>query len=173
MFRMPWIMTQKQISQKAFLAKCYYRKRGGMAPMLPSPSVVEEPDIYIYIYIYIYQVLDRTKLHSWNFCNVKLCQLYTLKISEPKTKSTGNSNIFFLSALKIPHFFLLTFENSAFYFFGTPRDFILSNPSPQPSVCFFFLERPNVRENTQNKLETFFATSCKSHISNVENENSG
>ena len=45
-FRMPWIITQKQIFQKALLAKCNLRKRGGMAP-------IEGPE-YIYIYIYIY-----------------------------------------------------------------------------------------------------------------------
>ena len=45
----------------------------------------------------------------------------------------------------------------------------LEIPCPQPlSLFVFFLEQPNVREGAQNKLETFFATSYKSHISKVE-----
>ena len=49
----------------------------------------------------------------------------------------------------------------------------LQIPCPQPPPLFvFFLEQPNVREGTQNKLETFFATSYKSHILKVESQNS-
>ena len=89
-----------------------------------------------------------------------------LKIPEPKkTKATGNSNFCSYHHRK----FYVFFGNLAFYFFDTPRNSVSLTPSP----FVIFLEQPNVKKQTQNKLETFFATSYKSHISKVESENYG
>ena len=115
MFRMPWIMTQKQISQKAFLAKCYYRKRGGMAPMLPSPSFVEEPDIYIYniyiyvyIYIYIYIYISGPGQNKALFLEFLECKVVlAIYLENFRTKDQVH--------LKFQYFFLISPENSTFF----------------------------------------------------------
>ena len=74
-----------------------------------------------------------------------------LKVLEPKAKASGNSN-----------FFLITSEKS------------ISLVTLEISCQFaFFLEQPNFREGTGNKLKTFFATRYKSHLSKEENKNSG
>ena len=39
-FRMPWIMTQEQIYQKNFLAKCDFRRRVSMGPQPPCPLLL-------------------------------------------------------------------------------------------------------------------------------------
>ena len=76
-------------------------------------------------------IRDKTRFHSWNFCKVVLA----IPLENPRTKNQGHwkFQIFFLSPLEILHLFKLTFGNSAFYFFVTPRN---SMPSSRP-VCYF------------------------------------
>ena len=126
---------------------------------------VKPPEISRYITLPS-AIPDKTRLHSWNFCNVELCQLYPLKIPEPRP-------------LEIPIFFLITPGNSTSFLTNHWKFRLLFLRYPQklhvlnPLLMFvFLLEQPNVRESTQNKLKIFYTTSYKSHISKVENENS-
>ena len=94
---------------------------------------------------------DKTRLHSWNICNVKSYQLHSLKIPETKTKATGNSN-FFLITLGNSTSFLTNLWKFRLLFLRYPQKFHVLNPLP---MFIFLLEQPNVIEGTQNKLETF------------------
>ena len=98
----------------------------------------KNPEISRYVTLPL-EIPDKTRLqlHSWSFCKVVLAT--PLKIPEPKTKATGNSN-FFLITPGSSTFFLVNSGNSAFYFFDTPRSSMSSTHIP----CFFFLEQPNV-----------------------------
>ena len=77
------------------------------------------------------EIRDKTRFHYWNFCKVMLA----IPLENSRTKNQGHwkFQIFFLSPLEILHLFKLTFGNSAFYFFVTPRN---SMPSSRP-VCYF------------------------------------
>ena len=78
---MPWIITQKQIFQKAFLAKYDFRKRGGMAP-------IEGPEyIYIYIHTYIY-IYIYTYIYIYKFTSG--CHSQTTPSSERRQPGPGN-----------------------------------------------------------------------------------
>ena len=76
------------------------------------------------------EISEKTKLHPWKFHKIVL---HPLEIPRPKTKTTGNSSLFFLGHPWKFHF-VLTPGNSTCYFFDTLENSISSAPVP----CFFF-----------------------------------
>ena len=123
----------------------------------------KSPEISRYVTLPL-AIPDKTRLYSWNFCNVKLYLLHPLKIPERKTKATGNSNFFLITPGNSTSF-LTNLWKFRLLFLRYPQKFHVLNPLP---MFVFLLEQPNVREGTQNKLEAFFTTSYKSHISKVK-----
>ena len=76
------------------------------------------------------EISEKTKLHPWKFHKIVW---HPLEIPRPKTKTTGNSSLFFLGHPWKFHF-VLTPGNSTCYFFDTLENSISSAPLP----CFFF-----------------------------------
>ena len=126
----------------------------------------KSPEISRYVTLPL-AIPDKARLHSWNFCNVKLYQLHPLKIPERKTKAIRNSKFFLITPGNSTSF-LTNLWKFCLLFLRQPQKFHVLNPLP---MFVFLLEQLNVREGTQNKLETFFTTGYKSHISKVESEN--
>ena len=90
--------------------------------------------------------LVKTRLYSWNFCNVKLCQLCPLKIPESKTKSTGNSNFFSYHPWRFNIFF-----NQPLEILHSVSSVPLEIPCPQfsPTPCLFFSWNSPMLEKVQ------------------------
>ena len=110
---------------------------------------------------YVLEIPHKTRFHPG--ISVKLCQLHSLKIPEPKTKATGNS---FFIIIITPRKFHVCFLTNLWEF----RILLMRDSWKlhvvHPLLClFFFLEYPNyVREGTQDKLEIYLITIYKSYI---------
>ena len=82
------------------------------------------------------EIPDKMKLHPWKFHQIVS---HPLEFPRPKTKTHGNSTVFFCwSYLEIPLLFLLTPGVSGFYFFNPPGNSISSARLPPPPPLFVF-----------------------------------
>ena len=96
------------------------------------------------------EIPDKMELHPWKFHQIVS---HPLEFPRPKTKTHGNSTVFFCwSCLEIPLLFLLTPGVSGFYFFNPPGNFISSTRLPPPHCLFFYWDSPWVSNSFTNKI---------------------
>ena len=99
------------------------------------------------------EIPDKMKFHPWNFHQIVSHQL---RFPRPKTKTYGNSTLFFSwSWLEIPILFLLTPGVCRFYFFNPPGNNMSSTPLP-PHSLFFSGKALEVVTASQTKICKLF-----------------
>ena len=104
----------------------YSRKKTKQGGGWLETYIFELPLEFFIFFTLPLEISEKIKLHPWKFHKIVL---HLLEIPRPKTKTTGNSSLFFLGH-PWKFYFVLTPGNSTCYFFDT----LSSAPLP----CLFF-----------------------------------